>query len=513
MSSNLTQRPEWQALAAHRTAMENTLIASFFTADKDRFENFHVALDGMLLDYSKNRANAETLQLLTSLARACGVEERRDAMFAGKKINESEARAVLHVALRGSVAPNLRAEGEDVNLFVKNMLAQVKQVSDHLRHDQNITDVVNIGIGGSDLGPRMVVETLAGYNDGPKVHFLSNIDGAHITQILKRLKPKSTVFIIASKTFTTLETMANANAALEWSGKPENFYAVTTNKAAAKKFGIKEDNILPMREWIGGRYSLWSAIGLPIAVAAGFNVFEKLLAGANAMDTHFKTAPLEKNMPVLLGLLGIWYRNFWNYGSHAILPYAHDLRRLHAYIQQLDMESNGKSVDLQGKNVDYATGPVIFGGPGTAGQHAFFQLLHQGTDIIPCDFIAACIPMHELENHHTSLLANALAQAKALMSGSKAAMPHETFEGNRPSTTILVERLDGYHLGMLLALYEHKIFVQGAIWNINSFDQWGVELGKKMAKNITQSLEKDGKMPEADASTQGLLAFIGRKNP
>ena len=504
----LTQRDAWKKLKAHRAQIQTTQMRDLFAADAKRFENFHVSVKGMLFDYSKHIATDETMGLLMQLARQSALEERRDAMFAGEAINTSEKRAALHTALRGSTGPNLKNSGESVAEFVEQTLAQIKTLAEKIRGG-NYTDVVHIGIGGSDLGPQLVYEALKSFADGPRVHFVSNMDGAHITQTLKNLKPQSTVFIIASKTFTTLETIANATVAMAWSGTPGNFFAVTANDAEAKKFGIAGDHILPLREWIGGRYSLWSAIGLPIAVACGFENFEKLLDGAHAADTHFKTANLEQNIPAIMGLLGIWYRNFHDLRAHAILPYAQDLHRLPAYIRQLDMESNGKSVDRAGKPVDYQTAPVIFGEPGTNGQHAFFQLLHQGTDILPCDFIAAVRASHDLPGHHTRLLANALAQSKAMMEGDdSAAEPYRKFPGNRPSSTLLLDIIDPWHMGLLLAFYEHKTFVQGAIWDLNSFDQWGVELGKKLAINITEVLENNKETKFTESSTPGLIRHI-----
>jgi glucose-6-phosphate isomerase len=507
-NSPLTERGSWKALVRHAESMKSLTLRALFKADPQRFDKFHVNCDGLLLDYSKHNISEETLILLMQLAQECGVEDLREAMFNGAPINTTENRAVLHVALRGSVDENLTIEGENVAQFVNSTLEKIQYHSENIRKSQ-VTDVVNIGIGGSDLGPRMVCEALRHFADGPRLHFVSNIDGAHISETLSGLKPETTVFIIASKTFTTLETMTNAHTALGWSGRVENFIGVTSNEKAALEFGIAPDHILPMRDWVGGRYSLWAAIGLPIAVSAGFENFKKLLQGACAMDTHFRTAPLKDNIPVIMAMLGVWYRNFFDYRTHAVIPYAENLQRFSAYIQQLDMESNGKHVDREGRRVNYATAPVVFGEPGTNAQHAFFQLLHQGTDITPCDFIAAVNPTHDLPGHHTRLLANMLAQARALMQGQPdAPEPHKKFEGNRPSSTILLENLNPEYLGMLLALYEHKFFVQGVIWNINSFDQWGVELGKSMARNITHSLNDPEQNAMTDSSTEGLVSHI-----
>jgi glucose-6-phosphate isomerase len=505
------KNPAWKKLAAHRKKLAGVHIKDLFAKDTQRFEDFHLEYEGLLLDYSRHPVTKETLALLAALAN--NVEKAREQMFTGERINTTENRAVLHMALRGSVSENIEIDDENVSAFVRESLAKIRDVAGKIRKDKNITDVVHIGIGGSDLGPRMVTEALAALADGPHVHFVSNIDGTHLARTLINLNPQKTVFIIASKTFTTIETMTNAKSALAWGKDAAKFYAVTANEGAAKTFGIPTENILPLRDWIGGRYSLWSAAGLPIAVSAGFTNFEKLLAGARAMDAHFCEAPLSRNMPVILALLGIWQRNFWERGALAVLPYAQDLAVFPAYIQQLDMESNGKSVDRDGKKIDYATSPVVFGEPGTGSQHAFFQLLHQGTDIILCDFIAVKNSTHKLPGHHTKLLANALAQAKALMAGNgKDAAPHQAFDGNRPSSMIILESLDPYHLGLLLALYEHKIFVQGVIWNVNSFDQWGVELGKKLAKNITQSLENNAKTADFDSATEGALSWLSRGN-
>lgn len=505
MSTNPQESREWKDLRAHEKTMRGVHMRDLFKKDPNRFNSMHLRVDGIVFDYSRNLVTPETLKLLVDLAKSAGVAAWRDKMFAGEKINATEGRAAAHPVLRGSGNAAIKIDGENTQDFVQKSLAQIEAISAKIRGDKNITDVVNIGIGGSDLGPRIVYETLQPFNDGPRVYFVSNIDGARITTILKNLKPANTVFIVTSKTFSTMETLANGTTAKNWAKTTKNFYAVTSNVDAAKSFGIAAENILPMRDWIGGRTSLWSTVGLPIAIAAGFNNFKTLLAGAKAMDDHFLKQEFEKNMPVLMAVLGVWYRNFLGYHTHALLPYAHNLRKFPAYVQQLDMESNGKSVNRDGENVSYKTGPVIFGETGTNAQHAFMQLLHQGTDIIPADFIIVKNPDHDLAEHHRKLNANALAQAQSLMQGrEKADKPYKKFDGNRPSSTLLLERLDPWHLGMLLALYEHRTFVQGIIWNINSFDQWGVELGKTLANELLAP----GAHPTADQTTLALMQIL-----
>jgi len=547
--SALTQSPAWKALAAHRTALEGTSLRALFAADTGRFDRYRVAFDGMMLDYAKNRITDETLGLLLDLARQQKVETMRDAMFAGERINITEDRAVLHIALRNRVDRPILVDGQDVMPGVQEILARMYGFCHKVRDgewrgydDQPITDIVNIGIGGSDLGPVMVTQALTPWHHPHlQAHFVSNVDGTHIAEVLRRVDPATTLFIIASKTFTTQETLANAHTARDWflanGGTPEtvakHFVAVSTNATEVAKFGIDTDNMFGFWDWVGGRYSLWSAIGLPIALMVGPEKFGELLAGAHAMDEHFRTAPLGANMPVILGLLGVWYGNFFGAAAHAVLPYDQYLARLPAYLQQLDMESNGKSVDRDGQEVDYATGPIIFGEPGTNGQHAFYQLIHQGTHLIPCDFIAPITSQNPTGRHHAMLLSNTLAQTEALMRGKNAEevraelvkdgktgaaldalLPHKVFTGNRPTNTILMDQLDPYRLGMLVALYEHKVFVQGIIWNINSFDQWGVELGKQLAKVILPELEGEGAKAH-DASTAGLIATVnaGRVGP
>lgn len=520
----LTEMDEWGALARHQEDIQRVSLQSLFADDRGRFKRFHTCIEGLAFDYSKNHINDETMTLLCALARGCGVEEMRGKMFTGEAINGSDGRAVLHSALRGSCDAGITVNGENVCDFAQRTLRQVEDISAAIRGDSGITDVVSIGIGGSDLGPRMVCDALKDFSsddaDSPAVHFISNIDGHKISRLLRRLRPENTVFIIASKTFTTLETMANARVARDWivaalgeDAVGDHFYAISTNEAAARDFGILPAHIMPMRDWVGGRYSVWGAIGLPIAVAIGFEKFQAFLDGAKAADLHFLNAELEGNIPVIMAMLGVWYRNFIGYETHAILPYAQNLSQFPAFIQQLDMESNGKSVDVDGRRVSYPTGGVVFGGAGTNAQHAFFQLLHQGTQIVPSDFIAVIHPQHDLKDHHTQLLANALAQSQAFMQGDvNEAEPHRNFEGGRPSSMLLLDRLDPYHLGLLMALYEHKIFVQGVIWNINSFDQWGVELGKALAHDTTRALKGERAGQAFDFSTDGLIAYIREKS-
>jgi len=522
----LTKSEAWIALKAHRDYLKSKTISELCADDAQRFEHFSIKTDGLLLDYSRHRVSAHTINLLLDLARQAQVESWRDRMFNGDAINTTENRAVLHTALRRPVTDTLVVDGEDVMPFIHTVLQRMKSFSTDVRNGtwtghtgKAIRNVVNIGIGGSDLGPYMVCEALSHLNKADiKVHFVSNVDGAHIAQTLEGLEPETSLFVIASKTFTTQETMANAISARDWlltaikddRAIAKHFVALSTNLDAVKKFGIAPDNMFPFRDWVGGRYSLWSAIGLSICLAVGFENFEKLLQGAHAMDRHFQTAPLEKNMPVILALLGIWYRNFWDAQSCAILPYAQNLHRLPAFLQQLDMESNGKSVDRNGNGVSYDTGPVIFGEPGTNGQHAFYQLIHQGTTLIPCDLIGVIEAPIKTANHHQLLLANMLAQAQALMQGRDLAEsgnnPQKVFDGNRPSSTLLLDRLDAYNLGQLLALYEHKVFVQGIIWNINSFDQWGVELGKVLTTGILSQMQ--GAETTPDPTTACLIRYI-----
>jgi glucose-6-phosphate isomerase len=536
----LTHTATWAALAAHRDELADLHLRELFAADPDRFERFSVRGAGLFLDYSKNRIDARGLALLMALARERGLEGARAAMFGGRRINTTEDRAVLHVALRNRGEAPIEVDGRDVMPAVREVLQRMGAFTEAVRDGswrghsgEAITDIVNIGIGGSDLGPAMACQALAACGH-PRLtmHFVSNIDGDHLAGVLAKVKPASTLFVVASKTFTTIETMTNAASARAWflaSGAAEadvakHFVAVSTNAERVAAFGIDTANMFGFWDWVGGRYSMWSAVGLPIALYVGRDHFEAMLEGAHAMDRHFLEAPLEDNMPVALGLLGVWYRAFFGSASISIAPYAQALARLPAYLQQLEMESNGKSVTRDGRPVDTPTCPVIWGEPGTNGQHAFFQLLHQGTDLIPVDFVAPLAASHGLPDHHRLLLANCIAQSKALMVGKtadevraelsaaglagealEALVPHRVFPGNRPSNTLLLPDLSPRSLGALIALYEHKVFVQSVIWGINAFDQWGVELGKQIATRIAAELA-GGDAGEHDASTLGLIA-------
>lgn len=513
------QTSAWPALQAlYAASGKHFDLKAAFAADPDRFASFGQDAPHIFADLSKNLIDAGTQALLLDLARECGLEQHRDAMFAGELINGTEKRAVMHFLLRNPAAAqddrapaaikNIATELAQVHTTLDAMLAYAEQV----RADAAITDVVNIGIGGSDLGPQMAVLALGAFaTTGKRVHFVSNVDGDELAGVLHGLKPQNTLFLIASKTFTTTETMTNAHSARRWfeaqGGRDisRHFAALTTNVAAANEFGIS--TTFGFWDWVGGRYSLWSAIGLPIAIAIGANGFRELLAGAHAMDEHFRTAPLERNLPVRLGLLDIWYRNFHGFTSRSIAPYSSALRRLPAYLQQLEMESNGKRVDADGKRLPFETSPVLWGEPGTNGQHAYFQMLHQGTSVVPVEFVAIKQAAHDLPGHHPKLLANVLAQAQALMTGKEDAGGHRHFPGNRPSTFLLLEQLTPASLGALIALQEHRVFVSGAIWGINSFDQWGVELGKVLAKDIEPRLES-GDVTGLDGSTAGLLRKI-----
>ena len=529
----------WRALEKHVKVAKKLHMRGLFAEDPRRFEKFSVRLGDMLLDYSKNRISDETMHLLLDLAEACDVGKWRKKMFSGQKINNTEQRAVLHVALRNTLDRPIQVDGKDVMPEVFRVLKQMRAFSEAVRSGawtgatgERITDVVNIGIGGSDLGPVMVTEALKPYQQaGLNVHFVSNVDGTHIAETLKPLRPQSSLFIVASKTFTTQETLANAKSARDWLvsalGEPavaKHFVALSTNEKEVKAFGIDPANMFEFWDWVGGRYSLWSAIGLPIAIAIGFENFEALLAGGRAMDEHFCTAPFSANLPVILALIGVWNSNFLGAESYAVLPYDQYLHRLPAYLQQADMESNGKYVTRSGKRVNYTTGPVLFGEPGTNGQHSFYQLVHQSTRLVPCDFIAPAQSFNPLGEHHLMLLSNFFAQPEALMQGKSAGearreleaqglsgkdvdalAPHKVFDGNRPTNSILVRKFDPHTLGMLIALYEHKMFVQGVIWQIDSFDQWGVELGKQLAKAILPELQGADDVSSHDASTNGLI--------
>ncbi len=520
-----TELSSWKELTTHHHDMRDFSLREEL-GKTNRFDQLSIHFQDMMFDFSKHLATDETIKLLTDLARQSGVEKMRDLMFAGSPINNTENRAVLHIACRAPKTSSITVNGEDVIPFVHQVLDQMEKFSNSVRAgihkgytDLPITDVVNIGIGGSDLGPRYVVEALQDFCDGPKVHFVSNVDGSDITSTLKNLDPKTTLFIIASKTFTTEETMLNAQVAKDWflQSAPQDaiskhFAALSTNLDAVKAFGISEENMFPFRDWVGGRYSLWSAIGLSIALGIGFDRYLKLLDGARAMDEHFLSAPLDRNIPVLMGLLGVWYRNFYNYPTHLLLPYDKRLAKMAKFTQQMDMESNGKAIDRDGHHVDYATGPVLFGEPGTDSQHSFMQLVHQSPTPIPADFILCKHPAHNLTSNHISLMSNCLAQTRALAIGQTLEEakgdPSRIFTGNRPSTTIILPQLDPFHLGVLIAAYEHKVFVQGIIWNLNSFDQPGVELGKVLAKPIRKMFEDHTIESAMDISTTGLAEFL-----
>ena len=527
---SLVNTPAWKALSEHKSKIEPIHLRELFAKDKDRFDRFSIEAGDVFVDYSKHRITEETMKLLFDLARQQKVEAWRDKMFAGEKINGSEDRAVLHVALRNRSNTPILVDGKDVMPEVNAVLAKMRGFTDKLRSGEwkghtgkRITDVVNIGIGGSDLGPVMATEALKPYGRTLRAHFVSNVDGTHLAETVRDLDAASTLFIVASKTFTTLETMTNAESARKWlleklgagsDAVAKHFVAVSTNTKEVSKFGIDPENMFVFWDWVGGRYSLWSAIGLSIECVIGADNFEQMLAGAHAMDKHFKTAPLEKNLPVIMGMLGIWYSNFFGAQTHAILPYDQYMHRFAAYFQQGDMESDGKGVDKEGNRItDYDTGPIIWGEPGTNGQHAFYQLIHQGTRVIPCDFIAPVKSHNPMGRHHDILLANFFAQTEALMKGKtpdevKAPpelVPHKTFTGNRPTSSIMLPEITPFTLGQLIAAYEHKIFVQGTIWNIFSFDQWGVELGKQLAVAIIPELEGTNAVTSHDASTNGLI--------
>ena len=540
---NLKESPAWQALSEHYEAIRDLHMRDLFASDPHRFEKFSLRLGDMLFDYSKNRITEQTLSLLVQLAQDAGLGEQIAAMFKGEKINLTEQRAVLHVALRNRANTPIYVDGQDVMPAVNQVLAHMRAFSQAVRSGEwqgytgkAITDIINIGIGGSDLGPKMVCEALKPYARADlRVHFVSNVDATDLVETLKKLDPETSLFLVASKTFTTQETMTNAHSARKWflaAAKDEaaiarHFVAMSTNTQAVQAFGIDPHNMFEFWDWVGGRYSLWSAIGLSIALYLGMEAFEGLLDGAYQVDQHFRSAPFERNIPVLMALLGIWYNNFYGARSHAILPYDQYLEYFPAYFQQGDMESNGKRVTHQGEEVDYATGPVIWGQPGTNGQHASYQLIHQGTQLIPCDFLAAAESHNPLGEHHPILLSNYLAQTEALMRGktldeARAELAEaglscarlellaraKTFPGNRPTNSFLYPKLTPQVLGSLIALYEHKIFTQGVIWEINSFDQMGVELGKQLAKKILPELTGEGLVAGHDASTNGLINAI-----
>jgi glucose-6-phosphate isomerase len=534
---NFTDTPAYDYLLDHFIELTEIHLKTLFEKDENRFKKFSLAFNDIYLDYSKNRINDTTMALLVQLAKECELESAIKALFNGDKINETEDRAVLHTALRNRSNSPILFEGKDVMPDVNEVLQKMKKFSEAIISGtwkgytgKTITDVVNIGIGGSDLGPVMVTEALKAYKNHLNLHFVSNVDGTHIVETLKNVDPETTLFLVASKTFTTQETMSNAHSARNWflkSGAKDadvakHFAALSTNADGVGKFGIDTQNMFGFWDWVGGRYSLWSAIGLPIALSIGFENFEELLTGAHEMDNHFKETDFDKNIPVILALLGIWYNNFFESETQAILPYDQYMHRFAAYFQQGDMESNGKHVDRNGETVLYQTGPVIWGEPGTNGQHAFYQLIHQGTKLIPCDFIAPAQSHNPLGEHHNMLLSNFFAQTEALMNGKteeevvaelkdKSAeeiqkiAPFKVFEGNRPTNSILVKKITPKVLGSLIAMYEHKIFVQGVIWNVYSFDQWGVELGKQLAGKILPELKDNNPINAHDSSTNGLI--------
>ena len=539
---NPSKTSAWAKLTAHFDASKNVTIAEQFAKDSNRFNNFSIKLnDDFLVDFSKNRIDSETIKLLIDLANETELKSAIEAMFTGEKINVTEGRAVLHTALRNRANTPVMVDGKDVMPEVNAVLEKMKNFCNKIISGEwkgytgkPITDIVNIGIGGSDLGPVMITEALGAYHNHLKTHFVSNVDGTHIVETLKKLNPETTLFLVASKTFTTQETMTNAMSARTWfldNAKDmkyveKHFAALSTNAKAVAEFGIDTNNMFEFWDWVGGRYSSWSAIGMPIALAIGFENFEKLLSGAFEMDQHFKNTEFASNIPVILALIGIWYNNFYKFESEAILPYDQYMSRFPAYFQQGNMESNGKYVDRDGNKVDYQTGPIIWGEPGTNGQHAFYQLIHQGTKIIPCDFIAPAISHNPIGDHHAKLLSNFFAQTEALAFGKtkeqvitefeakgvakeqyESLVPFKIFEGNRPTNSILVKKVTPETLGKLIAMYEHKIFVQGVIMNIFSFDQWGVELGKQLAGNILPELNSADEITSHDSSTNGLINF------
>lgn len=538
--NDLLSLDSWSNLQRHFDSFQNVQLKDLFS-DSNRFEKFSIRLNDILFDYSKNRINDETFKLLLDLAKESGVEASINAMYSGEQINTTEKRSVLHIALRNRSDTPIKVDGKDVMPEVNKVLSKMKSFTEKVRSGdwkgfsgKSITDVVNIGIGGSDLGPLMITESLKPYASELTAHFVSNVDGSHITETLKGLNPETTLFVVASKTFTTQETLTNANSAKEWLLKSKaleadvakHFVALSTNANGVAEFGIDTQNMFEFWDWVGGRYSLWSSIGLSIALNIGFENFEDLLLGAHEMDNHFRDAPFEENIPVILALLGVWYNNFFEAESHCILPYDQYMHRFAAYFQQGDMESNGKYIKKNGERVNYSTGPIVWGEAGTNGQHAFYQLIHQGTKLIPCDFIAPVVSQNPLGDHHVKLLSNFFAQTEALMKGKTSIeakrelylsgmnaneveelLPHKVFEGNKPTNSILVKKLTPKVLGSLVAMYEHKIFTQSVIWNVNAFDQWGVELGKQLAKVILPELKDDSKVEGHDVSTNGLINF------
>jgi len=545
--SQLTALPAWQALKNHFQDIKNLHMRDLFDQDPQRFDKFSLTFHDLLFDYSKHRILPETLKLLNQLAEESGLREKIEQMFRGEKINLTERRPVLHTALRNRSNRAITVDGQDIMPLVNQVLHKMRVFTDQVRNGEwrgatgkRITDVVNIGIGGSDLGPLMVTEALKPYaSEQLKVHYVSNVDATHLIETLKPLEPETTLFLIASKTFTTQETMANAYSARRWlietigeTAVANHFIALSTNHEQVTSFGIDPENMFVFWDWVGGRYSLWSAIGLSIALSIGMDSFEELLDGAHVVDEHFRTTPFTENIPVLMGLLGIWYNNFFSADSHVILPYDQYLHRFPAYLQQGDMESNGKGVTRNGDPVDYSSGPIIWGEAGTNGQHAFYQLLHQGTKLVPSDFIAFIESQNPLAAHQQLLLSNFFAQPEALMKGKTAEeacremeseglspqeiaalLPHKVFHGNRPSSSLFFKKLTPRSLGSLIALYEHKIFTQGAIWNLNSFDQWGVELGKQLAQKILPELNRTEQVDNHDSSTNGLINYYQANKP
>jgi len=535
-----TKTKSWQALQDHFEELKKESLLSIFNADEERFDSFSVKQNGLLFDYSKNHFTAQTQNLFKALFQEINVKDAIEMQFSGVCINATENRSVLHTALRNRSGEAVLIDNKNVMPEIISVLEHMKLFSEKIRSGawkgytgKSIKNIVNIGIGGSDLGPKMVAEALKPYQDeNLTLHFVSNVDGADMHETLKKVNAEDTLFIVASKTFSTQETMANANSARDWflqfateTAIAKHFIAVSTNTKRVKAFGIDPKNIFGFWDWIGGRYSVWGAIGLPVMIAIGADNFESFLAGAYAADKDFREQPFEHNIPMIMAAVGIWYRNFWGANNYAVLPYDQYLNRFAAYLQQADMESNGNSISRDGEKVNWKTGPIVWGEPGTNGQHAFYQLIHQGTELIPCDFIASANANHPLKNHHQKLLANFFAQTKALMIGKTAEevlaeleakgeskeeiskiLPYKVFEGNRPSTTFLFDKLTPFNLGRLIAMYEHKIFVQGIVWNIFSFDQWGVELGKELAKSVLNQMETGQISQELDNSTKGLIA-------
>ncbi len=518
---NPTTTPSWKLLQEHYSNIENNTIQHLFELDSERFNKYALCVGDILFDFSKNLITERTVELLIDLSEDCFVKDAIQEMFNGSKINQTENRAVLHTALRDFTSQSIKVEDIDILHQIKAVLNKMNSFCKRVHEGEwkgysgkNIKNIVNIGIGGSDLGPVMVTEALQPYKlENIQAYFVSNVDASHILEVLHKISAEETLFIIASKTFTTQETMANANTAKEWflnnGGNAKDisshFVAISTNQKAVNDFGIAIENMFEFWDWVGGRYSLWSSIGLSVALTIGYDKFEEMLRGAHSIDLHFKNAPIHENIPIMMALVGIWNRNFLNIPTEAILPYDQYLHRFPAYLQQANMESNGKSIDRNEQEINYQTGPIIWGEPGTNGQHAFYQLIHQGTQKVACDFIATAQSHHSTGNHQTLLISNFFAQTEALMKGNTHTNPYRVFEGNRPSNSILIKKLTPYSLGQLIALYEHKIFVQGIIWNIFSFDQWGVELGKVLANNILLELSNDDSIHSHDSSTNGLI--------